>query len=160
IDQLIEALLDFARAGRSGKGESTCVGDVLPSLLEDARRITDEKQIVLDADISAAAAQRLACSPGVLLSLVSNLLNNAIKYMGSTSKREVGVRAIDRGKLLRVEVADTGPGVPPSLLSTIFDPYTRAEHGSIPGLGLGLATVRRLAEAHGGTCGVESTVGQ
>jgi signal transduction histidine kinase len=162
VDQLIDALLGFARAGKpDANAIGTRIGDVLPSLIEDMRRGAEDKGIVLDGDVPPHAAEAcVTCSPGVLLSIVSNLVGNALKYMGDAPTRHVGVHAIEQARVVRIEVEDSGPGVPPELLTTIFDPYTRAEHGgSIPGLGLGLATVRRLAEAHGGSCGVESTLG-
>jgi signal transduction histidine kinase len=62
--------------------------------------------------------------------------------------------------MARLEVQDSGPGIPDEMRMKIFDPYVRAAQSGIPGLGLGLATVRRLAEAHGGAVGVDSRPGQ
>jgi signal transduction histidine kinase len=58
----------------------------------------------------------------------------------------------------RIEVRDTGLGVPPDLHDKIFERSVRGTQSSLPGLGIGLATVRRLAEAHGGTAGVRPNV--
>lgn len=96
----------------------------------------------------------VACSPGVLMSMIPNLVENAIKYIGCGPVKEVRVRARTQGLMTRVEVADTGPGVPQGLASKVFDPYVRAPGLKQPGIGLGLATVRRLAESHGGSVGV------
>ena len=68
----------------------------------------------------------------------------------------VRVRTIDDHS--RFEVDDTGPGVPPELEKTLFDPFVRAK-GHDPGVGLGLATVRRLAQGHGGEVGFRSKPG-
>jgi signal transduction histidine kinase len=87
---------------------------------------------------------------------VSNLVGNAVKYMGNATDRRVTVRAGDLGPCLRVEVEDRGPGVPPEQRDRIFQMYERAAGSTQPGLGLGLATVRRLAEGHGGAAGLES----
>ncbi|MDF2695692.1 MAG: sensory transduction histidine kinase, partial [Labilithrix sp.] len=101
----------------------------------------------------------VACSTGVLVSLVSNLLENAIKYMGNAPVKRVTVHVHEADGRVRFEVRDTGPGVAPSLKDRIFDPYVRAGESGVPGLGLGLATVRRLVEAHGGSVGVRPNEG-
>lgn len=54
---------------------------------------------------------------------------------------------------VRFEVEDTGPGLPPGLEPLVFEPYVRG-HKTGAGIGLGLATVRRITEAHGGEVGV------
>ncbi len=90
--------------------------------------------------------------------MVSNLVENAIKYVGDARIRRVTIRATTGRKATRIEVRDTGPGVPRQLWATIFDPHVRGAGSNVPGLGLGLATVRRLAEAHGGSVGVTRNV--
>ena len=92
--------------------------------------------------------------------IVSNLLLNAIKYTAQSQHRRVEVRALDHGTSARVEIDDTGPGIPAHLQALIFEPYVRAPGAREPGIGLGLATVKRLVEAHGGSVGVESAVGK
>jgi signal transduction histidine kinase len=61
--------------------------------------------------------------------------------------------------VIRFEVEDTGPGLPPAFLPRAFDPYVRGAGTAEPGLGLGLATVRRLVEGHRGRYGVQSRLG-
>jgi signal transduction histidine kinase len=62
------------------------------------------------------------------------------------------------GARLRVEIEDTGPGVPAGHQLRIFEPYVQLRPGSGSGIGLGLATVDRLVRAHGGAAGVVSPV--
>ncbi len=62
-----------------------------------------------------------------------------------------------RGRV-RVEVADTGAGLPEEMQQRVFEPYVRLDK-SRPGIGLGLATVRRLVLAHGGKVGVSPNAG-
>lgn len=97
---------------------------------------------------------------GVLTSVVSNLAHNAVKYMGEREVRRVTVRAVEREAFVRLEVEDTGPGIPSDALDDIFLPYVRGRTHGKEGLGLGLATVKSLCEAHGGRVGVRSGVGQ
>jgi signal transduction histidine kinase len=68
------------------------------------------------------------------------------------------LRVADAEDRCRVSVEDTGPGIPPNKKSILFEPYVRGSANE-PGIGLGLATVKRLAEAHGGRVGVESALG-
>jgi signal transduction histidine kinase len=98
----------------------------------------------------------VACSPGILLSLLGNLLRNAIKYLGESTRREITLRVRRRRGRVVFEVEDTGPGIPPTLGARIFEPYVRGPNTGMPGIGLGLATVKRLVESHGGTVGVKA----
>src|SRR5205823_12864180 len=98
----------------------------------------------------------VACSPGVLLSLLGNLLRNGLKYLGNAEFREVALHVRQRRGRVVFEVEDTGPGIPASLGMRIFEPYIRGPHTGAPGIGLGLATVKRLVESHGGSLGVRT----
>jgi signal transduction histidine kinase len=153
IGQLVDGLLLFAHAGAAPEeGARADVHEVLRGVIEHLRSEVEAKGIELTVDDRGASTA--ACRPGVLASICSNLLGNAVKYMGDARVRRISVRARDMGPLLRIEVEDTGPGVPPALRERVFDPYVRAAACNVPGLGLGLATVRRLAEAHGGAAGL------
>ena len=92
--------------------------------------------------------------------MLSNLIRNAVKYIGTGDERRVTIRVEPRDETARVEVSDTGVGVPESLALHVFEPYVRATDNAKPGLGLGLATVRRFVEAYGGRVGVESSPGR
>jgi signal transduction histidine kinase len=154
VNQLVDGLLVFARAGGPpAEGAVANVKDVLTGAVEEMRAGAAERDIAIEC--SAADASIVACSPGVLTSLVSNLVGNAIKYMGDATERRVRIRAYDVGSRMRLDVEDTGPGVPPELRDRLFQTYARSAGTAQPGLGLGLATVRRLAEAHGGAAGME-----
>jgi signal transduction histidine kinase len=158
IKKLVDGLLDFARAGgRPPEGAQAdldaTIADLVAELEPTAAAAGAELSVERDG------AHVVACNPGVLTSLVANLARNAIKYLGDRPVRHVEIRAQDLGRSVRVEVADTGPGLPPEIEKRVFEPYVRAPNASQPGVGLGLATVKRLAEAHGGKVGVESVPG-
>ncbi len=90
---------------------------------------------------------------------VENLVSNAIKY--SPDRTEISVTAARDGNAVAVSVADGGYGIPEEHLSRIFEKFyrvPRVEDAGVPGTGLGLAMVREIAELHGGTATVESTV--
>jgi two-component system, OmpR family, sensor kinase len=91
-----------------------------------------------------------------LLALVMyNLIENALKF---TSREEaVEVRALEDGRAIVIEVADSGPGIPPDELPKIFEElYRGANARGIEGSGLGLALVQRIINMHGGQISVRS----
>jgi len=85
------------------------------------------------------------------LQVVANLLGNAIRYTPERGRIEVTVSMRDAA--VAVRVADDGIGIPSALMPHLFDLYTQAERpdGRSGGLGLGLALVKSLVEAHGGS---------
>lgn len=98
-------------------------------------------------------------SPGIIVdtdkesfeSVISNLLENAIKYAGT--KRPIRVNVFSSGKTAVLEVIDEGPGIPKNEISKIFDPFYRVgneETRNNKGTGLGLYIVGRIVKAHKG----------
>lgn len=158
MNRIVEGLLAFAVAG--GKPEADAAADVssvLSDLIDGLAMQAKEKKIALVLDPVPAGAAT-ACRPGVLTSIVSNLVENAIKYMSQGPERRITVRVADSGGNWRFEVSDTGPGIPEREQQRIFEPYVRASNAGA-GIGLGLATVERLVHAHAGELGVWSTLG-
>jgi signal transduction histidine kinase len=150
-------LLEFARAGaRPPPGVHTQVDEIVREVAGDFEAIAHDSGVELR--VESMPSQDVRCSPGVLTSLVSNLVQNAVRYVTESDVRRVVVRARDLGEEVRVEVEDTGPGIPLSDQRRLFEPFVRGTARG-PGVGLGLATVRRLAEAHGGHVGVHSEPG-
>jgi signal transduction histidine kinase len=157
VKQLVEGLLRFARAGADVDSGSRCPVDVvLTNVAADCQERAREQDITVVVE----PCERLeaACTIGVLTSIVQNLVLNAIKYMGNGPTRRVTIRARLVGERVRIEVEDTGPGIPAKIRDRMFQPFVRGEQ-STEGLGLGLATVQRLVDAHGGTVDVHSTAG-
>jgi signal transduction histidine kinase len=94
-----------------------------------------------------------------LKQILLNLVSNAVKY---TDKGTIAVRAEAVDARLRVDVSDTGIGIPAHELGKIFDEFHRADRGTSPtrpGTGLGLTISRRLARTLGGDVTVESSPG-
>lgn len=92
-----------------------------------------------------------------LTQAILNLLHNAALYSPSSSP--VHTRIVREPKAWRFEVADSGGGLEPGLEEAIFTPFFRAENGRT-GSGLGLAIARSVAEAHGGSAGVDNRPGE
>jgi signal transduction histidine kinase len=150
VQQIVDGLLSFARAGARGDGEAVSeVRPVVSGLVEELGPAVAEARAELFVPDLPDCAVR--CSDGVLVSLLSNLLRNAFKYLGDAERREVTLRVYAASDSVLFEVSDTGPGIPEELRERVFEPYVRApEARQKPGIGLGLATVQRLSEAHGG----------
>lgn len=158
---ILDGLLSLAgmiagsEARQERAGAKAVLEDVRDELLPDAR----EKGIELFA--AEGPDCEFACSPGVLASIARNLLGNAIKHMGDARVRRVSMRVRAEGAKdrARIEVSDSGPGIPRSLQPKLFAPYARLARPEVTGLGLGLATVQRFAELLGGRVGLESQEG-
>jgi signal transduction histidine kinase len=153
VHRIVDGLLEFARSGaRPEHGAHAAVRPLVAGLSEELMPFAAQHETALD--LGEPPDCGVACSPGVLLSLLGNLLRNALKYLGEAPVRNVCLRVRQRRGRVLFEVEDTGPGIPAGLVSTIFEPYVRGVHAGVPGIGLGLATVKRLVESHGGTVGV------
>jgi signal transduction histidine kinase len=99
--------------------------------------------------------------PDAVDRILKNLVTNALKYSPpTTAVRLVADEAGGGG--VRFTVEDAGPGIPPGALPHVFEPYYRAPGaaGTAAGSGLGLAVVKALVEAHGGSIAVASEVGR
>jgi two-component system sensor histidine kinase ChiS len=97
---------------------------------------------------------------GRVQQVIRNLVSNALKF---TDHGSVTVRCRADGPMARVEIEDTGIGIPEDQLATLFNPFQRAANHvgrNRPGTGLGLAISRRIVETMGGQIGVSSEVGR
>jgi two-component system sensor histidine kinase KdpD len=157
LNRLVENLLDASRieAGalrpdRDWYPLEALVDDVLGRL----RDLTAAHRVTVDVPEALPPVPLDYVQLGQVL---TNLIENAVKYTppGST----IAVSAIQEGASVRVTVADDGPGIPAAALPRIFDTFYRVASGDTArtrGTGLGLAVVRGVVEAHGGTVAAAS----
>jgi signal transduction histidine kinase len=85
--------------------------------------------------------------------ILSNLVDNAVKYAGGAPDRRIHLELAPAGRWLKLTVRDHGPGLPPKVIRKLFRPFSKSAHDaaqSAPGVGLGLALSRRLARSFGG----------
>jgi signal transduction histidine kinase len=103
----------------------------------------------------------LRCDALRIGQVLNNVVSNAIKYSprGGRVTVTVGRRGDDH---IVIDVTDQGPGIPQHERELIFEPFKRSprSEADIPGVGLGLSVARRIVEAHGGTIGLQSTLGR
>jgi signal transduction histidine kinase len=97
------------------------------------------------------------CDKGRMPQCLGNLLSNAIKFTPSGGR--IVVRVAAKNGTATVSVSDTGSGIPPERLRTIFDRSWETRTGDRSGLGLGLYIARHIIQAHGGKLEAQSTVG-
>jgi PAS domain S-box-containing protein len=160
VNRLIGDMLDLDRmeSGRmSMRSGSVDVNEVLGEAM--ARAGTAASTVEFKADLDP----RLPIVSGDrdrLIQVVSNLVNNAIKYSPDGGTVTLSSRA--EGGFALVSVTDTGLGIPPDEIGHVFERFRRVRSGaaqSIPGTGLGLTIVKQIVEMHGGKIWVESAVG-
>ena len=102
----------------------------------------------------------VSCDPGRVEQVLANLLSNAGKY--GNEDAEIGLALEVDGADARISVTNTGAGIPPDEIETLFDRYVRARsarRSPIPGSGLGLYIAKGLVEAHGGRIWATSSLG-
>ncbi|HEX7177254.1 MAG TPA: ATP-binding protein [Pyrinomonadaceae bacterium] len=151
---ITRGLLDLSRQRRA-KREAV----ELNQLVERAARLFEprgaERGVRVELDVDARVGE-VATDEGMVRQILDNLLSNALDAAGAGGR--VGVSTVLDAARVRVEVEDSGPGIPPEILARVFDPFFTTKdpgHGS----GLGLAISLSLAEAIGGALTVESKPG-
>jgi signal transduction histidine kinase len=130
------------------------------AVVEEVEPEAKLRGVAVAVELALPPGLLVACGAGRLTSIVSNLLRNSVKYVGDGAGHHVTVRARPNGMFVRLEVEDDGPGLPPALVENVFQPYVRGAHTGKPGIGLGLATVKKVTEAHGGQVVVRSAPGK
>ncbi|HEX5415081.1 MAG TPA: ATP-binding protein [Chloroflexota bacterium] len=164
MSAMIDELLDTARLRA---GHAIELNRTRTDLVALAERLVDEyghgrveQRIRVEAAVPRLVGEWDAQRLGRVL---DNLLSNAVKYSPTESVIRVQVRRDDspEGAAAVFAVVDEGIGIPPADLDRLFEPFRRGANavGQQPGVGLGLAGARRIAELHGGTIAVTSQEG-
>ena len=159
---LINEILDLAKI-ESGKFSLSPEPVSLPEVLVECKGMIDglaqKRGIGLEFPTFAtpcfAHADRTR-----LKQILLNLLSNAIKYNREQGQVAISVMRTDSG-MIRIEIRDTGSGLPPEQLQQLFQPFNRLgqENSGEEGTGIGLVVAKQLVEIMGGTIGVQSEVG-
>jgi signal transduction histidine kinase len=135
------------------------------NVLEECRQVltllqplAEAKEISLETDF-APEVPGLKADPLLFRRVLENLLENAVKYSPVRSKVRLEVRVEDPA--VRFAVYDQGPGVAAADLTHLFEIFYRGQReGDTQGFGLGLATVKRIIDAHGGRIWVDTAPGR
>lgn len=157
MQNLIDDLLAFARIGGRLNRVPVSLGDLVDDVREDlATALTS-------ASVEVGPLPKVVGDPVQLRAVLQNLVANAAKFARPDEPARITITAdrVDRADGVgcwRVRVADHGIGVPPQDRQRVFEPLARVDAGA-PGFGIGLATVRRVIEAHGGSISLTDTPG-
>lgn len=150
--QLVQLSNAQAPAQRGWESMEEIVGSVLARVrqIDTQRRI----RVRLAPDLPLIQGD-----PVLLAQLLSNLLDNALKYSDADIELAVDTSGEAPAQRMRISVKDRGPGVAPDAVDAIFEPYARNDHSGQRGAGLGLALCRAIAQLHDGTLTVSPRKG-
>jgi len=154
LSRLIENVLDFSRIQRGQKKYTFNLGDINEYIADVVEMMTPY------AAQNGFSIRTLFEMPGqttfdgdAVTQIVVNLLDNAIKYARDAEDKTITIRTRSEDALFLIEVEDHGPGVPPRQRKKIFEEFYRSGAEATRetnGTGLGLALVKKFAQAHNG----------
>jgi signal transduction histidine kinase/ActR/RegA family two-component response regulator len=152
--RLVDDLMEVSRVSRGKidlRRQPIDVGIVVRSAVEASRPLIEAASHALETDLPASPLV-IEADPARLAQVLANLLNNAAKYTKPGGRIWLSVRR--EGAEAVLSVRDTGIGIPPDMLSRVFDMFTQIDPSKSRhqgGLGIGLTLVKQLVEMHGGT---------
>ncbi len=153
LQSMFEALLRIARLQSGPAGPAARID--LSAILEDAaelhRPAAEDRGQTLSSDIAPNLA--VAGDRDLVFQMVSNLLDNAVKFAPQGGSVGLAARSLERH--VEVTVTDDGPGVPASERQAVFERFYRSRNGSADGFGLGLSLVAAAAARHGAEVALE-----
>lgn len=129
---------------------------LVSSIVKLFRGQAEEKGVSLSFRIDSATPEHVTADGVRLRQILANLVGNAVKF---TPRGEVEIRVSSSSQSLRFEVRDSGIGIPPDRLASIFDRFQQASDPGYGGTGLGLTITKALCELMGGVIQVESVEG-
>jgi len=156
MNAMISDLLDYARlGGAKPRREPLDLADLVASVLDDLGAVIAESGASVTSSVAGVAAIGDAT---LVRALLQNLVANAVKFSrASGAAPHIDIRAVEADGGCRITVDDDGPGVPEAQRSRVFDLMERGDASGVPGLGIGLATCRRIVDSHGGRIGIDDS---
>lgn len=156
MERLIDDLLVLSRVGREARPpERIAVNEVVDERLNEmADRIRARGVKVECGDLGTVMAVRTQ-----MVQIWSNLLTNAVKYLGDTPTPTIKIGRTDHGGVAEFRVRDNGIGIDPAYHAQVFEVFQRLKEVEAEGSGVGLAIVQKIVESVGGRLWVESAKG-
>jgi signal transduction histidine kinase len=163
LSRLVDNVLDFSRIQKGRKEYAFHLGDVNACVTEVVammRPYAERHGFAIETDLAALA--EMPFDRDAVTQIVVNLIDNAVKYADAAQDKTVLVRTGREGRFTVIEVEDHGPGIPHRQRKKVFEQFYRYDaepqqhHTQTTGTGLGLALVKRFAQAHDGFVEVRS----
>ncbi|HET7230736.1 MAG TPA: HAMP domain-containing sensor histidine kinase [Longimicrobium sp.] len=164
LTRLVHRLLDISRFEAGGgrlELRRINVRDFLTELTEGFKVLAFQNGIDFTVNVADDTPVNIEGDADRLNEVLGNILSNAFKF--TPREGRIALDARREGAGMRVEVSDSGVGIPPDKLPRIFEKFYQVENPAQPrhvGSGLGLAIAREIVEAHGGTIGADSQPGE
>jgi signal transduction histidine kinase len=161
--RLIEDLLDIERIA-VGKLtlhiEQHDVREIIKQAVEQLQEVAASKGITLSAEPQDVSGY-VVCDRNRVMQVLSNLIGNAIKFTPAKGKIRVSCqRSGPEGEEVQISVSDTGEGIAPEKIATIFERFSQIHNQDRRGIGLGLYIAKMMVEEHPGRLWVESKLGE
>lgn len=158
MGELIDGLLALARSTRGEmRRDAVDLSALAERILAELARTEPERQVAWDVEPGLVAQG----DGRMLEALVTNLLSNAWKYTARTPQAQIRFHGEERDGQRLYCVADNGAGFESAYAGRLFQPFQRLHRqDEYPGVGVGLATVKRIVERHGGTIEAEGKPGE
>ena len=159
--KLLENILDISRmeAGQLKPDlKRVNAAQFLSSAAESFRALFEEKGVELSVETSGVEKTEFSADSSLLRRVIENLVSNAWKFTPKGGKVTAAASVVNGGIVFSVK--DTGPGIPPAQLDSVFEKYKQLKTGEDEaGFGLGLAISRKIVELHGGRIWAEAAPG-
>ncbi len=154
VARINQQISDFLNYSRPAKANLRPI-EALPVIRDSLRLIEAqaEDNNIKIAIVENGTVPKIIADPDFLRSVFNNLFINSLQALGGDGGNIKITLGTDGRDKVKIEVADTGPGIPSEILDKIFEPYFSTKE---TGTGLGLAIVRKIIEVHNGTIRVES----
>lgn len=157
MDQMIQSLLHLSRIGRQADPFEK---NDLNQMIQDIRDVFSHQLGQKKIEFVCNPLPCLYYRANEINQVFSNLIANAINYMGEKSPKKIEIRCISQEASFLFSVRDTGIGIEEKNFERIFKIFSRLGGETVPGEGLGLAIVRKIIHGHGGKIWVESEKGK
>lgn len=148
LSELVFTLLDMTNMSDEIENESIYLKDILEDIVSELSHIADKKDVKLDLDCDESVVKG---NTDLLYQAFYNIVENSIKY--NVDGGHVEIQAKSENKQLKVEIKDTGIGIPDEMKKLIFEPFYRVDTSrsrELGGVGLGLSIVQSIINKHRG----------
>ncbi|MFI5296442.1 MAG: sensor histidine kinase, partial [Thermodesulfovibrionales bacterium] len=155
IEEIVRNLLDFSKP-KEAKLEERDINETVGKSLELMQNTLDISNVEVTTELGQGL-HHVYIDDHQIQQVLVNLIVNAVHAMEHGGVLKLATRPGDEGQTVKVDVIDTGKGIPPEFLPHIFDPFFSTK--GVGGTGLGLSVSYGIIKNHKGTIKVESTVG-